>query len=46
MFVMLSEAGPYYQAVEGNCAAFNGNGPNRLMCLNTWPPAGGTIWEV
>lgn len=21
------------------------NGPHRLLCVNTWFPAGGTVWE-
>lgn len=27
------------------CAGFNQNGPHRLVCLNTWIPAGETVCE-
>jgi len=27
------------------CRGLDGNGPQRLMCVNTWSPVGKTVWE-
>jgi hypothetical protein len=32
--------------IEVECYNLNIKCPHRLMCLNTWSPVDGTIWEV
>lgn len=30
---------------SATCRSLDENGPHRLICVNTWFPAGGTVWE-